>query len=158
MKLESKTRSPRLWEIAVESDWITTAGATVLLLVCCLLLVREIDHFIWHQLSRPAHIHGGFWSIWNKVSEAMTGICCFLAAFTLPKKSVKIACALMGIDFAGFALLSFFHTSSGLLRIAAVGGSAARQVALAIFCMALAQWLRSVVHRDSQSELPGGES
>ncbi len=158
MKAGPKTRSPHLWEITVESDWFTTVGAAVLLIVSGLLLVREIDHFIWDHLSEPVHIHRIFWSIWNKAFEAIAAIYCFMFAFKFPNNSVKIACLLMGIDLSSFVLLSCFHTSPGLLHIAAVSGSAVRQVALAFFCVALAQWLRSVVRGGRQSELPGGES
>jgi hypothetical protein len=155
---ETETRSSRIWEITVESDWFTTLGAAVLFIVSGLLLVWEIDHFILGHLSGPVRLHRSFWSIWNKVFEAIAAICCFIFAFTLPKKSVKIASLLMGINLAGFVLLSCFHISPGVRHIAAVSGSAMRQVALAIFCVALAQWLRSVVRWGRQSELGGGES
>jgi len=157
VKAEPKTRSPHVWEITVESDWFTTVGAAVLLIVSGVLLVREIDHFIWGHLSRPVHIHGTFLSIWNKVFEVIVAIYCFMFAFKIPNYSVKIASLLMGIDLSSFVLLSCFHTSPGVLHIAAVSGSAMRQVALAIFCVALAEWFRSVVRWSRQSVLPGGE-
>jgi len=151
-------RSAHIWEITVESDWFTTVGAAVLLIVSGLLLVREIDHFIWGHLSGPVHIPRSLWSIWNKVFEAIAAVCCLMFAFKFPNNSVRIASLLMGIDLASFVLLSCFHMSPGVLHTAAVSGSAMRQVALAIFCVALAQWLRTVVRWGRQSELPGGES
>lgn len=156
MKAEPKTRPCRLWEITVGSDWFTTSGAAVLFVVSGLLLVREVDHFIWGRFSGPVRLHPSFWSIWNKVFEAIAALCCFMFAFTIPKKSVKIASVLMGIDLAGFALLSCFYISPSVRNIAAVSGSALRQVALAIFCVILAQWLRSVVRWGRQSSLGGG--
>lgn len=158
MKAETKTRSPHAWKITVESDWATTVGAAALLIVCGLLLAREIDHFIWGHLRRPVPIYRGFWSIWSKVFEAIAAIYGFIFAFTFTNNSVKIACLLMGIELSSFVLLSCFHTPPAALHIAAVGGSVVRQIALAIFCVALAQWLRSVIRRDRQSELSGGEN
>ena len=157
MKAETKTRSPHTWTITVESDWATTVGAAVLLIVCGLLLAREIDHFIWGHLRRPVPIYGGFWSIWNKVFEAIAAIYGFIFAFTFPNNSVKVVCLLLGIDLFSSVLLSCFHAPPAALHIAAVGGSVVRQIALAIFCVALAQWLRSVIRRD-QSEPSGGEN
>ncbi len=142
----------------MHSDWFTTVGAAALFILFGLLLVREIDHFIWGRLSGPVHIHTSFWSIWNKVCEAMAAICCFIFAFELPNKPLKIATLLVGIDLSSFVLLSCLHTSPGVLHIAAVSGSVVRQVALAIFCVTLAQWFRSVIRRGRRSEVPGGES
>jgi hypothetical protein len=158
MKAEPKNRSPRIWEITVESDWLTTLGAAVFFIVSGLLLVREIDHFIWGRFSAPVGFHRSFWSIWNKVFEAIAAVSCFMFASTFRRKSVKTASLLMGVNFAGFVLLSCFPISPGVRHIAAVSGSAVRQVALAIFCVALAQWLRSVVRWGRPSELPGGET
>jgi hypothetical protein len=158
VKAGPKTRSRQIQEITVGSSWFTAVGAAALLIVSGLLLVREIDHFVWGHLSGPVHIRTSFWSIWNKVFEAIAAIYCFMFAFKFPNNSVKIASLLVGIDLSSFVLLSCLHTSPGVLHIAAVRGSAVRQVALAIFCVALAQWLRSVVRRGRQSELPGGES
>ncbi len=158
MKSEPNTRSERTWEITVESNWLTTLGAVVLFMVCGLLLVREIDHFIWGHVSGPVRLHRGFWSVWNKVFEAIAAIYGFIFAFNFPNKYVKTACVLMGIDLSASVLLSCFHIPPSALHIAAMSGSALRQVALAIFCVALAQWLKSVVRRGAQPEIPGGES
>ncbi len=156
MKSGSNARSERIWEITVESNWLNTLGAVVLFIACGSLLVREIDHFIWGQFSRPVRVHLAFWSIWNKVFEAIAAISCFICAFNFPNKYVKTASVLMGTNLAGFVLLSFFQLSTRTLHVASVGGSVLRQIALAICCMALAQWLRSVVRWGRQSELPGG--
>lgn len=158
MKSEPDTRSERIWEITVESDRLTTLGAVVLFIVCGLFLVREIDHFIWGHFSGPVPLHRSFWSIWNKVFETIAAIYCFIFAFNFPNKYLKIACVLMGINLSASVLLSCFHISPSALHIAAMSGSAVRQVALAILCVALAQWLRSIVRRGRQAEIPGGES
>ena len=161
MKAEPRTQSPRIPGITVESDWFTTLGAAVLFVLSGLLLVREINHFIWGHFSAPVPLHRSFWSfwnIWNEVLEAIAAIYCFMFAFTFPKKPVKIGCVLMGINLAGYILLSCFDISPSVRHIAAMSGSATRQLSLAIFCVALAQWLRSVVRWDGASELRGGTS
>jgi len=155
---QPKNRSPRIWEITVDSDWFTTLGAAALFVVSGLLLVREIGHFTWGRFSFPVALHRSFWSIWNKVFEAIAAILCFMFAFEFPRKSVKIASVLMGINLAGFVLLSCFRISPSVRHIAAVSGSALRQIALTTLCVALAQWLRSVIRWGRPSELPGGES
>jgi hypothetical protein len=158
LKAEPRTQSPRIWGITVESDWFTTLGAAVLFILSGLLLVREIDHFIWDHLSGPVPLHRSFWSIWNKVFEAIAAIQCFIFAFRVPKRPVKIAAALMGINLTAFVLLSWFDLSPSVRHIVAMSGSAVRQLSFAIFCVALAQWVRSVVRWGRPSDLPGGES
>jgi uncharacterized membrane protein len=149
-------RQARTWDITVESDWFTALGAVALFIVAALLLVREIDHFIRGRFSRPVRLHMGFWSIWNKVFQAIAAIYCFIA-FKFRNKYVRIASVLMGMNLTGFVLLSCFQIPTRALHIASVSGSAVRQIALAIFCVALAQWLRSVVRWGRRSELPGGK-
>ena len=157
MKSESNMRHAPTWDITVESDWFTALGAVALFIMTALLLVREIDHCIWGHFSRPVRLHMGFWSIWNKVFEAIAAIYCFIFAFNFPNKYVKTAFVLMGMNLTGFVLLSCFPIPTRALQIASVSGSAMRQIALAIVCVALAQWLRSVVRWGRQSELPGGK-
>jgi len=150
-------RPARTWDITVESDWFTALGAVALFIVAALLLVREIDRFIGGHFSRSVRLHMGFGSIWNKVFDAIAAIYCFIFAFKFRSKYVKTASVLMGMNLTGFVLLSCFQIPTRALHIASVSGSAVRQIALAIFCVALAQWLRSVVRWDRPSELAGGK-
>ena len=156
MKSEPDMRQARTWDFTVESDWFTALGAVALFIVCGALLVREIDHSIWGHFSRPVRLHLGFWSICNEVFEAVAAVYCFIFAFKFPNKYVKTASVLMGMNLTGFVLLSGFQIPTRALYIASVSGSAVRQIALGIFCVALAQWLRSVVRWGRRSELPGG--
>ncbi len=157
MNTESETRTPRTWEITVESEWISTLGMSLLFLICGLLLVREIRHFIWSDLSVPVHLHKGFWNIWDKVFEAIAALYCFMFAARFPKKSVKAACALMGICLAGSVLLSCFRLSSNTQHIAATGRSILSQIALAIFCLVIADWFRSVCRWTPSAPRRGGD-
>ena len=157
MKAEPETRSQRVWEVTIESDWLTTLGAALLLILCGLLLSREIAHVMWGHFVGPMHLQRSFWSIFSKAFELIVAIYCFMFAFKFPRKSLKVASVLMGTNFAGYFVLSCFHISSSVRHIAAVSGSVMRQIALAIFCVAIAQWLKSVVRWDSPSETCGGD-
>jgi hypothetical protein len=158
MKAEPQKASLRVWEITVESDWITTVGAVLLFVICGLLLIREIRHIIWGHLSVLPHLHKGLWSIWNWVFEGIAAVYCFILAFTFPRKPVKLACALAGIYLAGPFLLSCFRLSLSVQHVARVSRSILYQFALVISCVAIADWLRSVVHRGPPSEPQGGDS
>jgi hypothetical protein len=144
-------------EITVASDWITTVGMIVLLVFCVWLLVRDIEKFFWGHLAGPAHIQRSFWSIWNKVFETIAAIYFFLFAFGFTQRAAKIACVLMGTWMAAFVLLSFFNLSLSVRHVVAVTGSIIHQIALAIFCVAIIQWLKRVVRWSSPPEPQGGD-
>jgi hypothetical protein len=145
-------------DLTIESDWFTALGAVVLFILFALLLLREIDHFIWGHVGTPVRLHISFWNIWNKVFEAIAAIYCFIFAFQFRNRYLKAGSLFMGMNLAGFVVLSCFQLPARALHIAAVSGSAVRQVALAILCIAIAQWLRSVVRWGGHSEVPGGEN
>jgi len=153
---QPKELSPGKSEIVVNSDWFTAAGAVLFLVICALLLVREIRHFVWGHLSMPPHLHKGFWSIWNWVFEGIAAAYCFILAFTFPRKPVKLACVLVGIHLAGSFLMSCFRLSLSVQHVAAVSRSILSQFALAISCVAIADWLRSVVRLGPPPEPQGG--
>ena len=58
----------------------------------------------------------------------------------------------MGTDFAVYVLLSCFPISSAAGHIVGISGSVVRQIALIIYCMAIAQWFKSVVGWNSPSD------
>jgi len=158
MNAESETRTARVRDISVESDWVTTLGAVLLFIIWGVLLVREIRHFIWGHVSVPPHLHKGFLSIWNWAFEGIAAVYCFVFAFRFPRKPAKVACALAGIYLAGSFLLSCFRLSLGVQHIAGASRSILYQIALAISCVAVADWLTSVVHRGPPSEPQGGNN
>jgi len=143
-------------EIIVESDWLTMLGTVLLFVICALLLVREIRHFVWGHLSITPHLHKGFWSIWNWAFEGVAAACCLMFALTFPRKLVRLAYALAGIYLAGSSLLTCFQLSLGVQHFAGVCRSILYQLTLVFSCVAIADWLRSVVHRGPVPESRGG--
>jgi hypothetical protein len=154
--MNQKTNWWRRWEITIDSDWITTIMMAVLFIICGLLLAQEIRHVAQGHFRGPERLRITFWSIWNKVFEAIAAIYFFMFAFKVPKKSVKTASILMGTDLAVYALLSCFHISLALSHIVAISGSAVRQIALIIYCVEIARWLMSVFHRSPQPNFGDG--
>jgi hypothetical protein len=158
MKTPSETQTVPTRAFSVESDRMMTVGAALLLVVCSLLLIKEIRHFIWGHLSMPASSHRGFWSAWDKVFEVIAALYCLIFAFEFPKKSAKLAGALMGIYLAGSLLLSWVQLSLSEQHFATVSRSVLLQIALIMSCVAIVDWFRSVVRRSSPSDAEGGDS
>jgi hypothetical protein len=154
--MSQKTSWWRSWEITIDRDWITTIMMAVLFIICGLLLAQEIRHVAQGYFHGPERLRISFWSIWNKVFEVIAAIYFFMFAFSVPKKSVKTASILMGTDLAVYALLSCFPISLALGHIVAISGSAARQIALIIYCVEIARWLVSVFHRNPQPNFGDG--
>ncbi len=155
--MRPETQASRWRQITVESDWVTTLEIGALFVVCGLLLAREIHNVLYGQIVGERPIHRDFFSILTKVFTLIVAVYCFILAFRFPKTSVRIAFFLMGADLVRSAVLSVFHVPSVARHAAAIAGSATRQVALAIFLVAIAQWFRSVVHWAAPSESQGGD-
>jgi len=158
MNEEEKTPPSSWGEITVDSDWLTTAGAALLFIVCSLLLVREIWHFAWGHFAQPAQVRRDFFGILNEVYKIIASILAFVLAFEIREKSAKVGCFLGGLSLAASSLLSFLRVSSCAFHTAAMARSVVWQVALVLFLVAIAQWLKSVVRRVPPTEPPGGES
>jgi len=150
--MNDKTSWWRSWEITIDSDWITTIMMTILFIICALSLAREIRRVALGHFYGPARLRISFWSIWNKIFGVIGAIYFFIFAFTFPKKSAKVASVLMGTDLAVYALLSCFPISLTVSHIVAVIGSAVRQIALVIYCMAIIEWFKSLVRWVPQSD------
>ncbi|SPF33687.1 membrane hypothetical protein [Candidatus Sulfotelmatobacter kueseliae] len=150
-------RSPRIGQITVESDWITTLEVGALFVVCGLLLAGEIHNVLYGQIAGEHPVHRDFLSILIKVFTPIAAAYCFMLAFRFPKTSVRTAFLLVGADLVRSAVLSVFHVPSVARHAAVIAGSAARQIALAIFLVAIAQWFKSVVHWAPPSEPQGGD-
>src|SRR5579864_1898226 len=145
-------------EIKVKSDWITRLSLLGLLVVCALLLFRDIEQLMLGQAHGPAPLHKSFWGIWNLSFEAIAAIYCFLFAWRWRALSVRLALCLMGTNFTGVVLLRLFHVSPNAEHVVAVSASVLRQISLVLICIAIAQWFRSVVvHRAAANEVTGGE-
>ena len=158
MSVEPESRPVPVLGIRINSTREVAIWMAVLFVICVLLLAKEIYRVVHGHFFGPTHLTMNYWSIFYKVVEAITAIYFIMFAFSFPKKSVKIAFALMGADFSVFVSLSFFSVSAAVGQIVAIIGSAVRQIALIIFCMAIAQWFRSVFLRGSPSALRGGDN
>jgi len=158
MKALPGTQTAPTRAFSVESDWMTALGAALLLVVCGLLLVREIRHFIWGHLSMPMRPQRNLWSIWNQVFDAIAALYCLIFAFKFPRKSAKFASALMGIYLAGSLLLSWVQLYLSEQHFAAMIRSVWWQIALTMSCVAIVDWFGSVVRRNSPSDAEGGDS
>jgi hypothetical protein len=158
MNDEPETQSPRVGPITVESDWITTVGALVVFVACCVLLLSEVEHFLGGRFAVPHRPHYDFFSIFTKVYEVIAGVLCFTVALNYANKPVKTGLVLMGVNLTGAALLSYLPLSSAAFRLAVTSRSIMSQIALTIFILAIAQWLRSVVKRVSSAGPRGGDN
>jgi hypothetical protein len=156
MSVEPETRHVQVVGITIESDLAMTLWMAVLFVICGLLLAQEIHHVVQGHFHGPERLQIGFWTIWNRVFEVIAAIYFFMFAFRFPKKSVKIASVLLGTDLAVYALLSCFPISLTVGHIVAISGSVVRQIALIIYCMAIAQWFKSVVRRNPQPNFGDG--
>lgn len=143
--------------LTVDSDWLTTFGLVILFVVCVMVFIRDADKLIWGRVTAPAHVQKNFWSISSKVYEGIAAILLLVFAFDLTQKAAKIACGLMGIRLAGLVLLSCFEMSASAKQMVAVSESIVDQMALVIFCVAIVQWLKAVVRRESPPESRGGD-
>jgi len=157
MTAEPKTSTLRSSEIIVDSDWLSTAGAVLGLVMCSLLLVRETRHFVWGHFVQPP-VRRDFFGILNNVYKVIACIFGFALAFEFRKKLLKVACVLTSLCIAVSGLLSFLHVSPSTFHMVAMARSAMWQVALVLFLVVIAQWFRSVIRRVSPPGPPGGES
>jgi len=144
-------------EIIVESDWLTTVEAVLGGIVCSLLLVSEIRHFMWGHFAPPAVVHRDFFHILNDVCRVIACAFAFVLAFEFRRKLLKVGCFLGGLSLAASSLLSFLHMSPRAFHTMAMARSVVWQVVLVILLVVIAQWLKSVA-RKAPAESPGGES
>jgi len=157
MTEQLKTSPPRPSEVTVNSDWLTTVEAVAGLIVCSLLLIGEIRHFVWGHFAQPAQVRRDFFGIFNEVLRAIACVLAFVLAFEFRKKPLKVACFLGGLSLAAGSLLGFIHITSGTLHAVAMATSVMRQVTLVLFLVAIAQWFKSVI-RKAPTEPAGGAS
>jgi len=143
----------RSWEIAIDSDWITTGLMVFLLVFCVLRLAREIHFVLQGRFSGPVHLRVSFWGIWDKTFEAIAAIYFLFFAFKTPNvipfkfpTAVRFAFALSGTDLAVYTLLSCLRISETVAHGVGICGSVVRQGALVIYVIAIVQWFRSVLY------------
>jgi hypothetical protein len=128
-------------EITIDSDWITTFVMALLLAFCGWQLIRESRHLVFDRLAGTILLT----QFIDKVRTAAIVVCYFLGVFLPWPRSVRLGGLLMGTEIVVRIALHYFDASASVQHSAAVAGSLARQVALALFIFAIAQWFKSVV-------------
>jgi len=154
-RIESRPHRHR--DVTVNSDWITTLGAILPLIFGDLQLMRGIYFSVWGHFSEPIPIHRDFLGIFTATFTVIACAYLFMFAFTLRKISLKVACALMGLDLVIDVLLKLSWVPQALRRDAVVITTLMFQAALLIFLGALAKWLVSVVRLRTFGEHRGGD-
>jgi hypothetical protein len=140
--MSQKTSWWRSWEITIDSNWIMAIAMAVLLVACGVLLIREIGHLIMGNVVDKPPLSNHFLT---NVSNVMVAVFFFVLAFESRAKLEKIACVLLGTDFAGRLILDYLHVSTRLQHFATTTGSVLRQIAFTILLVAILQWFKSVV-------------
>lgn len=158
MTEDARTENRRIGEIVVDSDWGTTLEVATLFIICALLLMSEIRKFIWGHFAIPKPFHPSFFAIFNEVFEIVVVVYLFMFAFKAQTIALKFAFVLIGIPFVSARMLSFIHSSPPTYHAVAISNSVMRQIALTIFCVAIAEWFRSVVRWDQPSDSQRGQS
>lgn len=147
MKGVSDTPPQAETEITVDSDWVTTFGAILVLILGCLALVHEVYRFIWGHLVGPAPLQKSFSGIFELLLTAITSIYLIILATTFTKRSLRIACSLIGINLAIEIALSLLAIPPSVRHIALISKSIMFQTGLIFLLFAIVRWLGSVVRR-----------
>lgn len=161
MTAAGNRRQDRIWELTIESDWLTTLCMGFVLAICASLLARDIHETVRGQFAGPGTLHKTFNGILLRIGEVIAAVYCFMAGLgrvgdsKTIGKAVRFAFVLMGIYFTTGAALGIFHATVPARHAAAVARAIVEQVALVIFCVAIAEWFRSVFHWRKNSELNG---
>jgi hypothetical protein len=132
----------RFGEITVDSDFTTTALLAVLFIVLSLMLMRDIQHFLWGAPNQIA-ISGTL----NRFGAALALVYCLVFVFRWPNRLVKIGCALFAAHFGLAFALTCLRISPTPLPILAFADSIVTQISLVTFLVAIARWFRTVVRR-----------
>ena len=164
MTAGQKRDTRRIWAVTIDSDWITAFLMAALLIICGLLLARDIHELFRGRVAHWVPLRRTFFDVFTGVFEVVAAVYCFLAGLRHPANSIKFgkavrfAFVLVGIRLAGAAIFGFLHTFPNVRHITAIISAIAMQIALVIFCVAVANWFRSIVHWNLDSTPPGGAS
>ncbi len=159
-----KQDTRRIWAVTIDSDWITAFLMAALLAICGMLLARDVHDMFRGRTAHWVPLRRTLFDIYTGVFEIVAALYCFLAGLRHPAnsakfgKAVRFAFVLLGVKLTGAAIFGFFHTSLDVRHTTAIIGTIIMQVALVVFCVAIADWFRSVVHWNVGSAPPGGAS
>ena len=130
-------------EITINSDWIMTIGMALLFLVCSGLFVRTFRNFCFDKIDERVSLIFLLGTVYY-----------FLFAYAFHAKSLKVAFLLLGTQAVVRSALYYLRAPANAQHVAAMAGSIAKQIAIAIILIAIADWFRSVV-RWSESSTSG---
>jgi hypothetical protein len=139
-------------EITIDSDWITTILMALIFAFIAFLLgwsIRDLwsDTFDHIVLQR---VRGGWL---DKLTYFIGPAYCFLFAYSIPAKRLKIAFLLLGANYIARIAVTYLHVGADVQRAAVIAGAIASQIAYAIILLAIARWFGTVVrqvHPDDQ--------
>jgi len=140
-------------DITIDSDWIITTLMAVLLVACALLLVREIRDVLLGQIGTQRTIAYDFF---RKIFTFIVAIYCYMAAYRFRGIHLKIAFVLIGTDLVADIMLTYFHAGTSLQHFVGVAGSISRQIAFAVFIVAILRWFKSVLRWAPKPEAKQG--
>jgi hypothetical protein len=124
------------YEIAIDSDRITTAGMAVLLVGGIGLTISEARHLFWGRTVEQVSL-----------GTVVLALSCLAFAFSFKEKLFKLAFALIGTQASVRAVLSYAHVSHDSQHIAAIGGLILSPAGHLMMIAAALKWFRSVVRR-----------
>ena len=131
--------------ITIKSDWVSTLSIALLMAGCFLLLVRSI----WNSpLLRSVETTPKTYPMLTQVFFVIAATYCFFGAARFRSSLLKTGFILFGIELVIAVALNHVHSLGRLDFFIAVARSVVRQTAFAIFTIASAQWLRSVVRTE----------
>lgn len=128
----------RSWEITIGSDWATILLMSFLFAFCAFLFAWAVRDLLFDNVDHgvPRRL--------DAIGYVIVALYGFLLANSFPAKSLKVAFLLTGANHARLAI-GYFYAPAIYQHSVAVTGSIAKQIALAIFLFAIAQWFKSVV-------------
>jgi hypothetical protein len=125
-----------IYEITIDSDWITTAAVAVLLLVGTALAISDARHLFWGRAFEQVSL-----------STIILALYCLVFALSLREKLLKLAFGLIGIQASARVILSYVYASYDLRHVAAICEMALNLVGLLIMIFVILKWFRSVVRK-----------
>jgi cytochrome c oxidase assembly factor CtaG len=146
--LKAKARTYLFGDIVINSNWIDTILMALAFAVSLLILGQNIRDFMFGRMDHPV-------SFFYFLVDAIYG---FVFAYWFRGKYVAVAFLLLGTQYTIRLALAYFHVAATLQHSAALVGSVAKQVSLIIILVAIADWFRNVVRRDSQSDSGGANT
>jgi hypothetical protein len=130
--------------ILIDSDKITTIAMALGFALCVWLLCRAVRDFLFGRLDHPVSF------FYCAIDAAYS----FFFSYSFRARYVRFAFLLLGTQYTVRLAFAYFNLAAGWQHSAALASSIVRQVSLIIVLVAIAQWFKNVVRRDSLGE-PG---